>query len=218
MLSCRETVKSGLVASLIFFLTVISVSAQDNISYIKNLSAQNTPNRGVIISWNTKYNDTTALFIVERSIDGQNFEKLGEVNSINTQTNFKFIDRKPYADVSYYRLQVVDYDGKRFTSGLTSTYIPTEKKPEVVLYPMPVGNANTLNLNFKGIEKDFKAMVTITDQFGRQVLIKEIEVSNLNNINTLDFKGNLPAGNYQMTIVGHSGQSFKIGKLLQIVQ
>lgn len=217
MLSCEKTVKGGIIGVLLFFLTVISVSAQDNISYVKNFSGHNVPNRGVVLSWNTKYNDTTAYFIVERSTDGENFEKLGEVSSVNTQTVFKFIDRKPYADVSYYRLQVVDYDGRRFTSALTSTYIPTGRKPELVLYPMPVGNANSLNLNFKGIEKEFKAMVTITDQFGRQVLTQEIVVSSFNNQKTLDFKGELPAGNYQMTILGHSGESFRIGKLLQIV-
>lgn len=218
MLSYSKTIKGSLIGILILFLAVVAVSAQDNYAYIKNISTLNIPNRGVQLSWNVKYNDTTSYFVVERSLDGEKFEQLGKVSSVNTQTAYKYIDRNPYADVSYYRVQVIDYDGNQFTSSLTSTYIPTEGKPELVLYPMPVGNANSLNLNFKGIDKDFKAMVTITDQFGRQVLQKEIEIDSFHAQNTLDFNGGLPAGNYQMTVMGHSGQSFKIGKLLQIVQ
>ncbi len=218
MLSSAKTVKGNILGILILFLAVISVSAQDVNSYIKNLSAVNIPDRGVQISWNTKYNDTTSFFVVERSIDGENFERIGEVSSVNTKTFFKFIDRKPYADVSYYRLKVVDYDGKTFITSLTSTFIPSQGKPELVLYPMPVGNANSLNLNFQGVEKDCKATVTITDQFGRQVLSRELNVNSLQARNSLELNGDLPAGNYQMTVMGHSGQSFKIGKLLQIVK
>lgn len=218
MLSFREFAKGIFSGLVVLMITLNVLSAQDNNPYIRNLTIQHVKDRGAIISWASKYNDTTSFFIVERSIDGQNFEKLGEVASVNTQTSFKFIDRKPYTDVSYYRIQVVDYDGKTFTSSLVSLYIPVHGNPELVLYPMPVGNSNTLNLNFQGVEKDFKALVLITDHFGREVLSKEIQIDSFNSISAVDLNGILSAGNYQMTVLGHSGQNFKIGKLLQIVQ
>lgn len=218
MLSLKEIAKGLFSGLVVLMLTLNIVSAQANDPYIRNLSLQYVQDRGVIVNWASKFNDTTSYFIVERSVDGRNFEQLGELASVNTRTSFKYIDRKPYTDVSYYRIQVIDYDGKSFVSSLVSLYIPTYGNPELVLYPMPVGNSNTLNLNFQGVEKDFKAMVSITDHFGREVLRKEINIDSMNSQGAVELNGILSAGNYQMTILGHSGQNFKIGKLLQIVQ
>lgn len=218
MLSLKEIFKGILSGLLVLIFTLHTLSAQGSDPYIHNLSVQHVPDRGVIVNWATKYNDTTSYFIIERSIDGQNFDKLGEVPSVNTQTSFRFIDRKPYTDVSYYRIQVIDYDDNSFISNLVSLYLPTYGNPELVLFPMPVGNANTLNLNFQGVEKDFKAQVSITDHFGRQVITTEISINTLNSQSSLDLNGILSAGNYQMTILGHSGQNFKIGRLIQIIE
>jgi hypothetical protein len=184
---------------------------------VRSFKAQYLPDRGMELTWSTKFNDTTAYTSIERSIDGLHFEKIGEVLINNTKTNYRFIDRSPVKDVSYYRLEVTDYDGNSFHSALISTYIPTYGKPELVLYPMPVGNAQTLNLNFQGVEKNFKAQVTITDQTGRQVLNQEMNINALQTQSELNLNGLLPPGNYQITVLAHSGQSFKIGKLLQII-
>lgn len=210
--------KGFVIALLMLVLPLVKSSAQDAATYIKSLSARHLVNRGVQLSWSIKYNDTTAYFLIERSLDGQHFEELGEVSATNTETTFKFIDYKPYAEVSYYRIKVIDYDGNVYPSSLVSVYIAGSGKPELVLYPMPVGNSNSLNLDFRGIEKEFGALVTISDQFGRQVLSKEIKVSSMNAQSVLDLEGMLSAGNYQMTVLGHSGQQFKIGKLIQIVE
>lgn len=218
MLSLQEIAKGLISGLLVIFISLHTLSAQANDPYIKDLSVQHVQDRGVIVSWAATFNDTTSYFIIERSVDGQNFDKLGEIPSVNTQTSFRFIDRKPYTDISYYRIQVIDYDGNSFVSGLISLYLPTYGNPELVLFPMPVGNANTLNLNFQGVEKDFKANVSITDHFGRQVMSTEISINALNSQSSLDLNGILSAGNYQMTILGHSGQNFKIGKLIQIIQ
>lgn len=184
---------------------------------IRSFKASYVADRGMMLTWESKYNDTTAYTIIERSLDGLNFEKLGELAENNTQTNYRYIDRNPVKDVSYYRLQVIDYDGNIYTSALISSYIPTHGKPELVLYPMPVGNAQTLNLNFQGVEESFKAQVYITDQTGRQVMSKEMNINAMQTQSELALEGMLPSGNYQITVQAHSGQNFRIGKLLQII-
>lgn len=218
MLKGNLTGKGIVIALAMLVLPFIKLAAQNADTYIKSLNAQYLADRGVQLSWTTKYNDTIAHFLIERSLDGQHFEEMDQVASVNTKTTFKFIDYKPYAEVSYYRIKVIDYDNNIYTSSLVSVYVTGSGKPELVLYPMPVGNANTLNLDFNGIEKEFTVLVTITDQFGRKVYVKEIEVNSLNGQSALDLNGTLSAGNYQMTVLAHSGQNFKIGKLLQIVQ
>lgn len=215
-------IQSAWVIGILFFLFATSpVVAQDkaySANEIQSFEAIHIPGRGVQISWGSQYNDTTAYFLIERSLDGLNFDFLAEVKVVNTKTTHKFIDRNPYKEVSYYRLKVIDYDGKSFESNLISVYIQSHGQPELVLYPMPVGNSETLSLSFQGLEQNCKAFVQITDHSGRKVISREVELNNFQNKSELTFDGELAPGNYQITVVGYGGASFKIGKLLQIVQ
>lgn len=221
MLSNAKIWNVRILGMLLLLFVSSSLFAQEIINRaneIQFFEAKHIPGRGIQLDWASKYNDTTAYFVVERSLDGMNFEILGEVKATNTRTNHKFIDRTPYRDVSYYRLQVIDYDGKVFVSNLISAYIPNQGQPELVLYPMPVGNNETLSLRFQGVEQTCKVYVQVTDQNGRKVLSREAEISSFQNISELKFEGELAPGSYQVTVVGHSGASFKIGKHLQIVR
>lgn len=221
MLSLNQIHKSGLAGLIILFLSATALYAQDqanNVNEIKSVEAIYLNGRGVQFSWTTKYNDTTDYYIVERSLDGITFEILAETSSSNTQTDHKFIDRNPFRGVSYYRLQVIDYDGEVHISKVVSLYIEGNRNPELVLYPMPVGNAEILNLSFLGVEQSFKAMVYVTDQTGRRVISQEMEISSLHTAAELDLQEKLSPGNYQLTIVAHTGLDFRVGKLLQIME
>jgi hypothetical protein len=221
MLSNKQ-IQNGWILGVLFFLfSGSALFAQDkaySANEIQSFEAVYIPERGVQLNWASKYNDTTDFYIVERSLDGLNFETLAEVQSANTRTNHKYIDRNPYKEVSYYRLKVVDYDGRTFVSNLISTYIRSLEKPELVLYPMPVGKSQTLSLRFQGIEQSCKALVQVTDHAGRKVISREVELGNFQNKSELSLNSELAPGNYQITVVGYAGASFKIGKLLQIVQ
>lgn len=221
MLSNSQIQNGWMMGMILFLLSASTLFAQDkaySANEIQSFEANYIPNRGVQLNWASKFNDTTAYFVVERSIDGMNFDVLAEVKANNTRTNHKYMDRNPIQEVSYYRLKVIDYDGNAFTSNVISTYIRSQGKPELVLYPMPVGNSETLSLRFQGLEHNCKALVQVTDHSGRRVISKEVELSNFQNISELNFEGELSPGNYQITVVGYAGASFKIGKLLQIVQ
>lgn len=213
---------NGRIWGMLMLLFVSSSLFAQETTYSANeiqfFEAKHMEGRGIQLDWASKYNDTTAYFVVERSLDGMNFEQIGEVKATNTRTNHKFIDRTPYKNVSYYRLQVIDYDGRRFISHLISAYIPNQGQPELVLYPMPVGNSETLSLRFQGVEQSCKVYVQVTDQNGRKVLSREAEISSFQNISELQLEGQLAPGNYQVTVVGHSGSSFKIGRHLQITR
>lgn len=220
MLRLKEIQKVAMIGLIIFFYSITALYAQNkanNVNEIKSIEAVYLQGRGVQLSWTTKYNDTTDYFVVERSIDGINFESLSEASFSNTQTDHKFIDRNPYKGVSYYRLQVLDYDGEAHISKVVSTFIEGAGKPELVLYPMPVGNAATLNLSFLGVEQSFKAMVFVTDQTGRRVISKEVEISSIQTASELNLQEELSPGNYQLTIIAHTGLDFRIGKLIQIL-
>lgn len=78
------------------------------LTFTAELSGQN-----VKATWSTSNEVNTKNFVVERSVDGRSFSAIGNVIAKNTtQVNqYAFVDAKPVAGVSYYRLQMVDRDG-----------------------------------------------------------------------------------------------------------
>lgn len=86
----------------------------------------------VEINWNTYTELNTKNFEIERSFDGTNFEMINSINSANSTTpkNYSYIDVYPKnKQVLYYRLKIVDFDGKFSYSKvivlkpLTKTYV-----------------------------------------------------------------------------------------------
>ncbi len=68
----------------------------------------------VLLNWSTASELNNALFEVERSKDGKNFDLIGKVagNGTTTQVSeYSFKDTQPLTDVTYYRLKQIDNDG-----------------------------------------------------------------------------------------------------------
>ncbi len=66
------------------------------------------------LSWATATESGNAVFIVERSADGTNFDEIsrvpGAINSLNTLA-YEYRDANPFSDIGYYRLVMEDIDG-----------------------------------------------------------------------------------------------------------
>ena len=71
-------------------------------------------NYGVQLSWATASELNHESMIIERSIDGREFESIGEIKGEgNTQSlsNYQFMDYYPESGKNYYRLRQIDLDG-----------------------------------------------------------------------------------------------------------
>jgi hypothetical protein len=69
----------------------------------------------VSLSWTTTEESGSSYFAVERSADSKEFGALGKVNAKNNSSvtqQYNFVDRNPLSGVNYYRLRMVDLDGK----------------------------------------------------------------------------------------------------------
>lgn len=66
-----------------------------------------------VLSWTTASEIQLGHFVVERSIDGESFIDLGQVDGKNeaSGSDYQFIDRWPPNQESHYRLKIVDGDG-----------------------------------------------------------------------------------------------------------
>ncbi|MEL7145277.1 MAG: T9SS type A sorting domain-containing protein [Bacteroidota bacterium] len=96
----------------------------------------------VELLWQTLTEIDNHRFEVMRSIDGQDWQTIGEVagagNSLSVHT-YTFTDRRPLHGVSFYRLRQVDFDG-------LSEYLPvrmcrtTDELAEVLVFPNPASS------------------------------------------------------------------------------
>lgn len=66
-----------------------------------------------ILNWNTENEQNTARFEVERSADGRTFVSIGSVTAAGSGAHtYSMADQKPFNGYNYYRLKMIDLDGR----------------------------------------------------------------------------------------------------------
>ncbi|MGN7890424.1 hypothetical protein [Dyadobacter sp. 22481] len=91
------------------------------------------------LTWKTSFESNSQGFDIERSWNGNNFEKVGFVaghGDSNRGSDYSFIDRSPLFN-SYYRLKQLDFDGRFAYSRVITVKSPDA---EIVAYPNPAGD------------------------------------------------------------------------------
>ena len=112
----------------------------------------------VQLNWQTTNEINTSHFIVQRSANGTTFNNIGREEARNTSGNndYSFTDVSPLYGVNFYRLQMVDIDGKSTNSSIIK--IVFAGKNELQVYPNPAKNIITISgLQSKGIIKIISA-------------------------------------------------------------
>ncbi|KAA0993496.1 T9SS type A sorting domain-containing protein [Dyadobacter aurulentus] len=69
----------------------------------------------ISLSWSTTEESGSSYFTVERSSDSKEFMQLGKVNAKNNSSGtqrYNFLDENPLSGANYYRLRMVDLDGR----------------------------------------------------------------------------------------------------------
>jgi len=103
-----------------------------------SFSASNMGEQNYLI-WKTSFESNSEGFEIERSWDGNKFEKIGFVaggGNSNIGSDYSFVDQSPLFH-SYYRLKQLDFDGTFAYSRVISVKSPDA---EIVAYPNPAGN------------------------------------------------------------------------------
>lgn len=135
----------------------------------------------VDIKWLTSSESNNHFFTIERSIDGKNFSKIGEVKGAGNSSqilNYLFKDIKPYKGVNYYRLRQTDFDGKFTYSNIIAVNLLSGLSKEFNIYPNPAQGIVTLSLN-----TDAKDLVLkVIDTNGKIVLQGKGNVMQMNQL------------------------------------
>jgi fibronectin-binding autotransporter adhesin len=135
---------------------------------------------GVALEWKTLSELNNDYFEVQRSADGLEFMKIGEVPGHGTSrvpVSYSFDDPHPLVGRSYYRLKQVDFDGVFSYSKIVSVFNESAEGNRFTVYPVPINRGETLSLSIKDD-------VQVLDQMGNIVLTD----FNVNEIKTDGFK------------------------------
>src|SRR5690606_25755494 len=141
------------------------------------------------------------FFAIERSVDGRNFEVIGQVKGAgnsNTINAYAFADKNPANGVAYYRLKQTDFDGKYEYSKIVSVAFEG-KVAQVVINAYPNPTASVLNVNVNGVAG--KISLEITDVTGRTVKNLQINAGENTAVNV----ESLPKGLYQIRVISSNG-------------
>jgi Secretion system C-terminal sorting domain len=109
-------------------------------------------NTAIKLSWLTTNEINTSHFIVQRSYDGRLFADIGRVNAKNTAGNnsYSLSDYNPLQGVNFYRLLMIDNDGKVTHSNVVILKFGS-KEQSVSVYPNPVKKGEILQLSLQNI-------------------------------------------------------------------
>lgn len=163
-------------------------------------NATATASGTVEVEWITSTVLEADYFVIESSIDGNDFEEVGMVKGASGSSevlDYQFLDDQPYAGISYYRLRQVDVSGEH-------TYSPVRKVSTfegngghaISVFPNPVGDHVTLMLTSPDAGD---ASITIVNELGETVMQQNLAVSAGSVSLDLNLH-NLPQGIYHVKV------------------
>jgi len=164
--------------------------------------------RTVSLHWDLAGQKRDGYFNIERSIDGEHFEKVGEVNaSAPSSSIYSFTDNiKPSVarkNDLYYRLQQVDGDDNSYSKVLIVRMYETHSVASISVTPDPTVNDIQVNVQLK--ESSFVVM-KISNSDGDEVMKKTSKANEGSNTFSLSGTSKLEPGNYKLEIIVNSNE------------
>ncbi|CAF4971381.1 unnamed protein product [Rotaria sp. Silwood1] len=161
-----------------------------------------------LLIWTTATEHNNKGFELQRSYNGNDFLKMNFIESKATNgnsattLNYQFIDTKPFAGTTYYRLKQIDLNGKTNLSNVVA--IKGDKVTNLTVtdvYPNPT--AKLLNVVISSPVDD-KVNIVVTDITGKVVKTQSAQIAVGNNNSQIDVS-NLATGTYLMKVMCSNG-------------
>jgi hypothetical protein len=165
----------------------------------------------VKLIWATSQEVNAGYFDIERSGDQSAWTKIGSVKAVgnsSTSSNYSYIDRLPVDGTGYYKLKMVDLDGKFKYSKTVAVTVETDSRP-LVIYSNPFSDMIRLKVN---VSRGQNLTMTVSDMLGKTYINQNYHAQSGDNL------VNLPSsisshGVYILRIYGESyDQTVKLQK------
>jgi len=152
----------------------------------------------VRLDWSTLTETNNALFSIERSADGVQFEEILSQSGAGTSQeirHYSAVDTRPLYGLNYYRLKQTDIDGN---FSYSNTILVNFFTDELRVYPNPVQAGKGLTLAFELAEKSV-AEVSLTNMLGQRVAFERVSLEAAAHEHSLQL-GDLAPGYYLLKV------------------
>ena len=156
----------------------------------------------VKVSWATSQEENSNYYDVERSSDQSQWSSIGTVKAkgySSITTNYFLNDKSPIIGTGYYRLKMVDLDGK-FTYSRTIPVTTDDNSIPLVIYSNPFSDQIRLKIN---VSEAQNLLLTVSDMMGKTYISQSYQAQNGDNfVNLQPSIGS--SGMYILRIQGNS--------------
>lgn len=161
------------------------------------------------LNWTTAGELKNDRFEIERSTDGLTFSKVGALNGKGTtdlKQNYAFTDNLPVSSGNvYYRLRIVDFDGKSTFSKIVMVRLSGSTTLNTIsVFPNPFVSNVKLQLNSR---TETEITVRIVNMLGQQEAVRKIGVQPGENIIVVQDLQSLKTGNYLLEVITEDGKT-----------
>lgn len=132
-----------------------------------------------IVQWRSATETALKEYEVQRSIDGNEFSKIGSERPMQYQ--YAFLDAKPAKAVNYYRLKMIDADGKTAYSEIRS--VNNTEGFYATVFPNPAKDKIQLLITS---DKKESVEMQITGFDGKILVRKQLSVNEGSTVQTVD--------------------------------
>ena len=161
-------------------------------------------NCAINLNWTSEIESDFNNYEVQYSSDGKDFATIASLPAQTTSKNYSFQQNNPPQGKAYYRLRMVDIDGKLDYSKTIAMKLDCGKR-QVFVYPNPV--TDVLNINITN-SQDNSTRAKLFDANGRLIYSNNM-ISGTNTVNMVNY----PKGIYLLQLINTTEvQNLKIIK------
>ncbi|MEP7255011.1 MAG: autotransporter-associated beta strand repeat-containing protein [Ferruginibacter sp.] len=157
------------------------------------------------LNWQAACSSSQAIFEIERSTDGINFTTISSITASQARCAqpFSYNDNTAPAGTVFYRIKIIDVDGKITNSAIVKLSTQSKDMQLVGVSPNPVSNIAQLKINTIKNEVVDLAIVSVD---GKVVYRSSIQVQPGSSVVNMDI-ANLPGGIYMIKGLFSDGQT-----------
>jgi hypothetical protein len=171
------------------------------------------------IKWNTLSEQNTRHFIIERSFDNINFSATGNAvpaagnsagkRDYQMQDNIAELMQKK---VIYYRVKLIDLDGKLKYSNVVVLKLSQKQNLQVTTWPNPFQSSVTVRINTENATTFQIKLVDVTGRLIRNIIKPVAKGESLIVIREF---GQLPQGLYLLELIDEKSKATTVQKLIK---
>lgn len=219
----RKYLKINLILSFVLLITNLSLAqnfedktVDFTVLPVSLISFDATKsNTDVIVVWKTATEYNNSHFVIERSTNGIDFKKVGQVTGAGNSTN---INNYYYKDANtplvnlFYRLQQVDYNGGFNYSPIVVVKNGKNVQPLFSVFPNPIQN-RIVNITTGKIDNG-KYFFSVKGLDGKTVYNYEQNIIATNQLIKFNLPTRIPTGIYMLQIMNGQGTINETQKII----